>query len=255
MNQLPFGKPGRFYRGNLHTHTTLSDGLLSPADVCEFYRTGGYDFLAVTDHFLERYGFPITDTREFRCEGFTTLLGAELHTGGTELGHLWHILAVGLPLDFRPPSADETGPEISRRALDSGAFVAAAHPAWYGLTESDVVSLGGIHAVEIYNGTAADHNDKADSLYMLDLMCMRGRRYFACATDDAHFLPDRHDSMRGWVWVKSERHEPEALLEALKNGHYYSSTGPEIYDLQLRPGAVLTARCSPVNRIMATGYG
>src|SRR5436190_23781467 len=93
MNQLPFGKPGRFYRGNLHTHTTLSDGLLSPADVCAFYRTGGYDFLAVTDHFLARYGFPITDTREFRCEGFTTLLGAELHTGRTELGHLWHILA------------------------------------------------------------------------------------------------------------------------------------------------------------------
>ncbi|HVU14003.1 MAG TPA: hypothetical protein VHD90_22145, partial [Phototrophicaceae bacterium] len=62
MNSLPFDKPGRFYRGNLHTHSTRSDGRLSPELVCRFYREAGYDFLAITDHFMERYGYPITDT-------------------------------------------------------------------------------------------------------------------------------------------------------------------------------------------------
>jgi len=77
MIDLPFDRPGRFLRGNLHTHSTASDGRLSPEEVCEHYRLAGYDFLALTDHFLERYGFPITDTRRYRTDAFTTLLGAE----------------------------------------------------------------------------------------------------------------------------------------------------------------------------------
>jgi histidinol phosphatase-like PHP family hydrolase len=59
----PFAASGRFYKGNLHTHSTRSDGAREPADVCAAYRDAGYDFLALTDHFLEKFGFPITDTR------------------------------------------------------------------------------------------------------------------------------------------------------------------------------------------------
>src|SRR5579872_6747252 len=173
MKTLPFSSPGRFWRGNLHTHSTRSDGQLRPEEVCAFYHEAGYDFLALTDHFMERYGFPITDTSPYRTPEFTTLLGAELHTGRTELGQLWHILAVGLPPDFAPNLPDETGPAIAARALSAGAFVAAAHPAWYGVTEADIRSLGAIHAVEVYNGTAIDDNDKADSWYVMDVLLRR----------------------------------------------------------------------------------
>lgn len=255
MRNLPFSQPGRFWRGNLHTHSTLSDGHLSPEAVCRFYREAGYDFLALTDHFLERYDYPIADTRPFRCKDFTTLIGAELHTGKTELGQLWHILSVGLPLDFAPNRPGETGPEIAARALEAGAFVAAAHPAWYGLTEGDVRSLGPIHAIEVFNGTAVDHNDKPDSMYMLDLMLMRGGRYTACATDDAHFNPERHDAMRGWVYVKSEALEEQALLAALKARRYYSSTGPQIFDIRVEAGDTAIIRCSPAERVFVTSYG
>ena len=58
MDGLPFGKPGRFFRGNIHTHSTRSDGRLPPSQVVAAYRDHGYDFLAITDHFRERYGFP-----------------------------------------------------------------------------------------------------------------------------------------------------------------------------------------------------
>src|SRR5687768_3588071 len=37
-------------KGNLHTHSTTSDGDSEVADVIEWYRRAGYDFLAVTDH-------------------------------------------------------------------------------------------------------------------------------------------------------------------------------------------------------------
>jgi len=50
--ETPFSRPGRFWRGNLHTHSTRSDGLRSPEEVCRFYATAGYDFLVLTEHFL-----------------------------------------------------------------------------------------------------------------------------------------------------------------------------------------------------------
>ena len=37
----PFSLPGRFWRGNLHTHSTLSDGALEPPQVIEAYKNAG----------------------------------------------------------------------------------------------------------------------------------------------------------------------------------------------------------------------
>ncbi|HVU14775.1 MAG TPA: CehA/McbA family metallohydrolase, partial [Phototrophicaceae bacterium] len=236
----------------LHTHSTRSDGRLSPELVCRFYREAGYDFLAITDHFMERYGYPITDTTPYRSENFTTILGAELHAPSTSSGELWHILADGLPPDFAKNLPDETGPQLAQRARAAGAFVSVAHPAWYALSEQDVISLGQVDAIETINGISADHNDRIDSWYMLDVMLARGYRYNACATDDAHFQERHNDRLRGWVWVKSEALSPEALLAALKRGDYYSSSGPQFFDAQIQDKTV-RIRCSPVNSIFVTG--
>jgi hypothetical protein len=252
---MPFDKPGHFYRGNLHTHSTRSDGRKTPEEVCRFYREMGYHFLAITDHFMDRYGYPITDTSQYWTDDFITLLGAELHAGQTESGELWHILAVGLPSDFAPNVPGENGPQIAHRALEAGAFVAAAHPAWYDLSENDVRSLGAVHAVEIINGISADHNDRLDSWYMVDLLAAHGHRYSACATDDAHFHEKHADLLRGWIWVRTTELTPQSILAALKAGHYYSSTGPQIFDLQVKPGETVSIRCSPAVHISVTGKG
>ncbi len=151
MRNLPFRQPGRFFKGNLHTHSMRSDGALEPEAVIAAYREHGYDFLALTDHFLAPYDFPITDTRPFRDATFTTLLGAELHAPETEHGEFWHLLAVGLPLDFAPTKDGETGPALAARAAEAGAFVGIAHPAWYTLTLADALSIEAAHAVETYN--------------------------------------------------------------------------------------------------------
>jgi hypothetical protein len=253
--ETPFTRSGRFWRGNLHTHSTLSDGRRSPQEVCRFYETAGYDFLALTEHFLEYYGWPLVDTRPFRSQSFTTIFGAELHPAQDrmELGAPWHILAVGLPLDFAPSPLEETGPELALRALETGAFVVAAHPQWHTMTDRDVAALGPIHAIEIFNASCADDNDSADSAYMLDMLFARGQRLTACATDDAHFVPNTRDRLAGWVMVKSETNDPESLLSALKAGDYYSSSGPEIHDLVVEPGERLCLRCSPVNRVFLIG--
>ncbi|MEU4564116.1 CehA/McbA family metallohydrolase [Actinoplanes sp. NPDC023936] len=251
MNDLPFGRPGRFWRGNLHTHSDRSDGALPPAEVARRYRDAGYDFLAITDHFRERYGFPLTDTRSLRVPGFTTLLGAELHPPRTEFSSEWHILAVGLPLGFAPPEPDENATDLARRARDAGAFVGIAHPAASLLTEADTAQLDAAHAVEVYNALSA-REDRGDSWHLTDVLLNRGRLLTAYAADDAHFQPQDPPGGRAWVQVRADELTPEALLGALKAGHYYSSTGPEIHDVRLDDG-VLHVRCSPASKVMITG--
>ncbi len=242
----------RFWKGNIHTHSNRSDGALPPEQVCHLYREAGYDFLALTDHFQARYNFPIVDTTPFRTAKFTTILGAEVHAMGTSLGHRWHILAVGLPADFAPTGETETGTELAQRCKDAGAFVAIAHPSWYGLTEIDAAMIPSAHAVEIYNHTSHVWVDRGDGWYLLDRLCNGGRIVSGCATDDAHF--HTADSFGGWVMVAAESNEPELLVAALKNGHYYSSQGPEIHDIRVEDGEVHVT-CSPVSLITLLGQG
>ena len=255
-----FSRPGTFYRGNLHTHSTLSDGALDVGDVCRRYDDEGYDFVCMSEHLVGLFDYPIADTRSFRTDTFTTILGAEVHTGQLSNGEIWHILAVGLPLDFKPPvapnfngaEAPESGADVAQRCRDAGAFVAIAHPQWYNLTLADAMTIEAAHAVEIYNHGCAMECDRPDGWAVMDLMLSEGRRLSACATDDAHFKGPDH--FGGWVMVKAEANEPYALLSALKDGAYYSSTGPRLHDLWIEDNRI-HVKCSPADRIMAVGAG
>ncbi|MFN3642469.1 MAG: PHP domain-containing protein [Gemmobacter sp.] len=255
-----FTAPGRFFRGNLHTHSNRSDGVLDPAEVCRRYADEGYDFISLTDHFIGAYGYPVTDTRALRTNRFTTIPGAELHAGAMANGELWHILAVGLPEDFTPPHApgfrpvegQETGPALAARARAAGAFVAIAHPQWSGLTLADARSLAAAHAVETYNHGCAVGCDRPDGFAIADLLLTEGRRLTLCATDDAHFTEPDH--FGGWVMVKAVENDPEALLAALKAGHYYASTGPEIRHIEITEGAAVV-ECSAAVSVIVQGRG
>ncbi|RPK70071.1 PHP domain protein [Streptomyces sp. ADI97-07] len=248
---LPFDRPGRFWRGNLHTHSSKSDGALSPEATARYYRDAGYDFVAITDHFRAEYGFPLTDTRSLRIPAFTTLLGAELHAPRTEAGPSWHILAVGLPLNFAPPAPDEDGPQLARRARSAGAFVGMAHPSASLLTADDAVSLDAAHSVEVYNALA-EREHRGDSWHLTDVLLNRGRRLTAYAADDAHLQPQDPPACAAWVQVRAQALDPELLLEALKAGHFYSSTGPTLYTVELTAEAV-TVRCSPARKVFLSG--
>lgn len=247
-----FAVPGRFFKGNLHTHSNRSDGALDPAAVCAAYRDAGYDFIVLTDHFMEKFGFPIVDTRPFRTNAFTTILGAEVHAPATSLGELWHLLAVGLPPDLAPTAVTETGPALARRCLEAGAFLAIAHPAWYGLTKADADTIEGAHAVEIYNHTSQVRTDRGDSGALVDQLLASGRRIGLIAVDDAHF--HCRDYFGGFVMVKAADNEPEALLSSLKAGAYYSSQGPTIESVEYGEDTVEIA-CSPASAVMVLGRG
>ena len=262
MRPNVFSNPGQFWRGNLHTHSSRSDGMRDVAEVCRAYKARGYDFLAITDHFIGLYNYPITDTREFRDAEFTTLIGAELHSGAMDNGALWHILAVGLPFDFTPSETpffvtseiQESGAEIAQRAVDAGAFVAIARPEWSGLSEADMRSIMAAHAVEVYNHGCEVESDRGGGLHSADYLSATGQRLSFIATDDAHFRNGEFDAFGGWVKVKATENTPEALLAALKAGAMYASTGPDFLDIEL-DDRYAHIRCSPCSVIVLMGEG
>ncbi len=255
MRNYPFDKPGSWYRGNIHSHSTNSDGLLSPADVVTAYRERNYDFVAITDHFLHRYRFPITDTSPFRTSTFTTLLGAELHADGLQNGHIWDLLAIGLPPDFPAQAPDESDVELAHRAGATGAFVAIPHPGWNGVVHSDGERLiDAVDAIEIHNEGHTLDSDRGSGWYLADSLATAGYRFSTFAADDAHFKTDRYDRFGGWIHVKAESLDPESLLAAMKSGLYYASTGATIRNVAITETEIIV-EANPAIGIMLGGAG
>jgi hypothetical protein len=228
------GGEGRFFRGNLHCHSNRSDGLRDPEEVIGAYRDAGYDFLCLSDHFEAEYGWRIIDTRPFRDENFTTILGAELSSVPWDERDCYWVTAAGLPLDFEAPPPDDHA-EAIRRARELGAFVVMLHPGLNNLpldAADRLPTLEAVHAVEVYNHNAAmaGPSDRAFGAYMLDGLLERGRRVLVNAGDDAHFGHPL-DRFGGWVEVYCERLDPEALISSMRAGRYYSTQGPQLNEL------------------------
>ena len=253
MGQTAFTAAGTFWRGNIHTHSTASDGVLSPEAVCRTYAEAGYDFLCLSDHFLGRFGFPVVDTTPFRTENFTTIFGAEIHAPQNSHGEIWHLLACGLPLDFAPLGEGEDALALAKRAVAAGAFLGIAHPQWSQLTIEDGRQMAGIaHAVEIYNTGCHLECDRPDGTALLDALLSEGHRLTGYAADDAHFKID--DGFGGWMMVKAEANEPAALLAAIKAGAFYSSRGPVIENIAVA-GKLISVDCAPAAGIALVGRG
>ncbi|MFL5800772.1 MAG: CehA/McbA family metallohydrolase [Roseiflexaceae bacterium] len=248
---------GRFFRGNLHCHSNKSDGLLAPGDVAAAYRDAGYHFIVLSDHFEAEYGWWITDTRDLREEGFTTIIGAELSSAAWTERNVYWVVAAGLPVDFQAPAEDNHA-EAIKRAAECGAFVVMLHPGLNNLplaVADTLPALGAVHAVEIYNHNMAAGAlpDRAHGAYMLDGLLEQGRKLLVNAGDDAHFGHPA-DRFGGWLEVYCERLDPQALLDALKAGYFYSTQGPALREL-LVDGNQLRVATNDVYAITLTGSG
>ncbi len=139
-----------------------------------------------------------------------------------------------------------------------GAFVVMLHPGLNNLpleAADRLPALEAVHAVEVYNHHLATlaGPDQAHGAYMLDGLLEKGRRLLVNAGDDAHFGHPA-DRFGGWAEVHCERLDPEALLESLRAGRYYSTQGPSLREL-LVEGDHLWVETSDAYAITLTGGG
>jgi len=257
MRLPPFGLGHSLYRGNLHGHSTHSDGVLSAQSVVQTYTDLGYDFTCLSDHLWIDDKFAATsvcDGRALDRKDFITLPSAELHCYGKTYDQdgVWHIVANGLPLDFACPDAKETAPDLIARAQAAGAYVSLAHPEWYTMTTDEAMQVAAADAVEIYNHSCVVTSARGSGIAIADYLLNEGKKISFTATDDSHFeLPDWGG---GWVMVAAAELSQNALVAALKAGHHYASTGADFTDLQIEDG-VLTVSSSPVENVVISGAG
>lgn len=270
VNRKGFSELGEWYKGNLHCHSTNSDGALSPEAVAELYKNNGYQFLAISDHdFYSDYREEF-DTEDFvilpAMEASAVLYVEEGKTDRYAVHHVHGILgtkqmqeACGGNLykhkEYCPPktyygtwNGAEAAQELSDELKAHGCITTYNHPIWSRVKEEDFIHIKGITALEIYNyGTVNESGTGYDTVHW-DVMLRNGNRVHAFASDDNHNDGIVEDSFGGYIMVKAEELNHESIVQAIIDGNYYSSCGPEIYDWGIRDG-VAYVECSEVKQI------
>ena len=194
MRRSPFieDKHALWLKGNIHSHTTFSDGTLTPEEMKEAYQHHGYDFLAVTDHAY------YTDTRTLTDDQFTMLQGFELYANadnGKEIhvNFLWANTLDGIEPGQTIRLPEQTGKAstaLSYELREKGCFVMLNHPHWSMLTSPEIEDDNPYHAIEIMNyGTEWLENTGDGSVFWTELL-NRGCKLWNGGSDDNHNLYD-----------------------------------------------------------------
>ena len=233
-----FGK--KRYKVNLHMHTSLSDGAATPEEAAQRYLSEGYDAVAFTDHWV--YG------KEQTINGLTILAGGEYNTyhGDTRKG-VWHIVGIGLEHDLSVEKWNAPPQEVIDAIKEAGGYVILAHPAWSLNTPERIMALKGIDATEIYNSISnVIKFNRPDSSLIVDMLGAQNRFYHLVGADDTHYY--EADTCVSYIMVEAEDNSAKSLTQAIREGKYYASQGPEVH--LWREGNEVVCRCSPCNTVI-----
>lgn len=262
-------RSGRFYKANLHCHTIHSDGRWTPEQVKAEYQKRGYSIVAYTDH--RHYGwYP-----ELMDDAFVPLAAYEgdlnepfRKPGDFQRVRTYHInfydtnpAERGGFTAVQPPQRYGDIHSLNQFLFEmneKGFLACYNHPYWSLQNYTDYKDLCGVFAMEIYN-----HGCELDGLYgyhpqAYDEMLRAGTRLFCVATDDNHdaYAPGdpRCDSFGGWTMLKLEKLDYASVVEGLRKGDFYCSTGPALEELYIQDNT-LHVKCSPVEKIYAITEG
>ena len=279
MKKYLLPQNGTFYKANLHCHSTLSDGKLTPEEVKKLYKDNGYSVLALTDHDflrpqkeLSENGFIMLTAYEIDIRDFES----EFHRGIRKTVHLnlfaknpdnttfigfhpetvKHLVNKGKVTQDEIDNVKYAGElrelcyspaivnDIIKSAKENGYLVSLNHPLWSLLNYSDYSQYEGVWAVEIYNNGSALLGFSNEE-YAYEDMLRQGKQVFCTATDDTHSITD---ALGGFTMIKSEKLDYDSIISAMERGDFYASSGPEIYELYYENGSV-HIECSPVEKI------
>ncbi len=223
-----------FQKGNIHTHTKLSDGDHDPPDVYLWYRERGYNFLAITDH------NQLTDPGRYRllerAKRFVMITGEEVTMRGA--GKQVHVNALCTTHTIGGKTFDTQGEALRwavREITGQGGVALVNHPNWdWALTAADLPAARGAQLLEISSGHPYVHT-LGDETHLSheaiwDATLGAGLGFAGVAVDDAHIYgPHAPENAarpgRAWIQVFAPEATREAICDALGRGRLYSSTG------------------------------
>lgn len=250
---------GNWYKGNLHCHTTCSDGKDTPLDTVQIYKKNGYQFLGISDHSVYNH-FTGFGTKDFLLMPATE---RDVSVSG-EIMKCYHIVGIGY--DREPNnqlySVGEkfapllwNGTETAQGIIDDlnahTNMAILAHPVWSRNELEEIKALNGLVGIEIYNNVCEIEWHQGYSELYWDLLLKHGYKVWGFATDDSHDIA-KH-ACGGWIVVKAKELTYAAIQESIVCGSFYSSTGPQIYDFYVEDHRAVVD-CSPVHAIHFITY-
>ena len=228
----------RWFKGNTHTHTSMSDGDSPPETVIRWYRTYGYNFLVISDHnVLTSPGAysHLTDS------AFILISGEELTTGFD--GVPVHVNGLRIPhrLD---PQVGISLPHTIQKNVDAiravGGVPHVNHPNLApGFDHRALRLVRNDRLLEIFNAHPNANNEGGNGRLGMeaiwDSLLTGGKEIYGIAVDDAHefrqFGPNRSNPGRGWVMVRASQLNPAEIMTNLEAGRFYASTGVELTEV------------------------
>ena len=236
---------GRWLVGNLHTHTTASDGHRDHQSVIDDYAGRGYGFLMISDH--DTYT-ALDDYSQYDAQGMIMIAGNEITANGP------HMLHVGA--DDRVEPHEDRQAVIDEVKSTGGGLVIFNHPNWHvdfnHCPHELLERCEGYAGLEIYNGVISRLEGSPYATNRWDMLLTRGRRVWGYAHDDSHTASG--DVGLGWnaAYVKEET--PAGVVEALRAGRFYASTGVEINAIEVA-GNTIRIETENAQRIVALRRG
>lgn len=231
-------------KGDLHIHTSHSDGKDEPGILAANYRRYGFDFIAVTDH--NRY-FPSLEAQDVfggLKSGLTILNGEEVHTPGSFV-HIVHVggkqsiaelyVKQGEAYASEAAEIESSLPDVpykkelalamwaTQKIHKAGGIAIFPHPYWipnvYNVPDvlTDMLLTGGMFdAYELIGGMGVSGNNLSTARYCE--LRERGLKIPVVSSSDSHGTIDCPRFNELYTVLFAKENESDAILEAVKSG-------------------------------------
>ena len=262
MKRVLIDREKNYYKANLHTHSTYSDGKLSVDEIKALYKKRGYSVVAFTDHehlinnsHLNDENFLAITSCEVAIKEFpeqSTLKNHQMRVAhlnfyaldpentltpcyNSVYDHFINDLNRNLIRydgEYDRVYSPEGINEMVSIARENGFIVSYNHPTWSLENATDYLNYDGFFAVEIYNHACVNAYGFCDE-HVLDDFWRAGKPIFCTAADDAHSYREEagYDACGGWVQIATPRLTYKDIMHSLRVGDFYASSGPEIKSL------------------------
>lgn len=271
------------YKANLHSHSTLSDGELTPEQMKDAYKAHGYSILCITDHERTCDHTDMTEPDFLMLTGYEShLRSAESNGKGSPYVPETHICLIAkdphnvthINFDSRYCKYATTPEEIAaipkaggvndrdysveyinnflKTANEQGYLCTHNHPVWSLELAERSAAYRGFFSMEICNYASFAGNRMEYNGPLYDRMLRDGQRIFCHGADDNHnrnpIDSAASDSFGAFAMVLAKELTYESVIDALIKGDFYASMGPKILELTF-DGKNVHIETEPVRQI------
>lgn len=271
------------FRANLHCHSTISDGKLTPQQLKEAYKAHDYQVLSITDHEIPCDHTQMSDPDFLLLTGYEAYIrpdsnckydsyAPEIHLNlfakdphnvkliGYQPSYVKylplekHDQLQKVMLDRPREYSREYINDFIRTAREHGYLVSYNHPRWSMESEADILAYEGYFSLEICNYACwvEDHLEHNGQLY--DKMLRLGKRVYCHSGDDNHNakpLDSKYsDSFGGATMILADELEYGQIYHAMETGEMYSTMGPVFKEVSF-DGEKIHVECSDVVSVHA----